>query len=278
MKWRQQEVAMRRDPFVFELIRLYGGDGYMAYNITLDILGEYEKFESAFETTWEYMASQMQLDVDKVKNIYGFISGKPWEKFIVKDMETHILIFCPNLKKYADEYTKKKFSHAGKNQIKAAETPPELLTMSGECRDNVGATIHNNTIHNNTIQKTNTKTAHARKKTPAPTIPGFSESREFWKETYKAEYNENYPYAFGKEDGILKSLVIIYGFERLSPMIKMFLDKSRKQWNNKRTISQFKADAEEMARATAAPQSDAEKYAPPVRKWDNNGRYIGGDK
>ena len=241
MKWRQQEVAMRRDPFVFELIRLYGGDGYMAYNITLDILGEYEKFESAFETTWDYMASQTQLEVDKVKKIYGFISGKPWEKFIVKDMETHILIFCPNLKKYADEYTKKKFSHAGKNKTKTAETPPELLTQSGHCPDIVGATVQYNTLQYNT----KTKDMPAKK-------PAGSNILAFYMDTYLSIYGEKYP-ASGKKDGnLLKGLLSTYGEPRLKELIKTFLSKTHKTWNDKKDVGTLKMEIEKLARNSSA--------------------------
>ena len=192
-----------------------------------------------------------------------------WEKQGAIKIEKGV-IFIANWKKYQSEYDRQK-PYRKKNEKELQEkVTSEGYTKSYTVEVEVDKEIEQE--HINT--KTKTKDI-ARKKTSAPTIPGFSETRKFWIETYNAEYGENYPYAFGKDDGILKPLVITYGYERLKPMIKMFLDKGRKQWNNKRTIAQFKTDAEEMARATAAPQSDAEKYAPPERKWARGGGYIG---
>jgi len=247
MKWRQQECAMRRDVFISELIRLYGAEGYMAYNITLDILGENDMFDTEYITTWDYMARETHVPVDKLMDVFNYISGKPWQKFVINDCETHITIFCPNLIKYADEYAKKCYNKAGKNHTK----PVNVGTVSGQCRDNVGATIQYNTKHNNTKHKTKDI---ATVKTPV--APDKVNMVAYYCDKYLELNGIKYPADGGKDGIILKRLLTAYGEERLKGFIDTFVSPAYVSWNGSKTVGVFKSEVEKIALANAPKEVD----------------------
>lgn len=122
------------------------------------------------------------------------------------------------------------------------------------------------------IQKTRTKTLRVPKKSHAPE---HSAAISFFCDTYEKNFNLKYPFNAGKDGAIIKDLLRVYGIDRLKSIMSEFLSPSHKPYKDIRTIGMMKTESESLARKTAAPQSDAQKYAPPERKWARGGGYIG---
>lgn len=94
------------DPFVFELIHKFGGNGYLVYFGVIEILSEQEKIETPLETSYAFIASKLYLPLDQVASILGFIALKG--KFEVKADKEQISVLCPKLREFLDNYTLKK--------------------------------------------------------------------------------------------------------------------------------------------------------------------------
>ena len=99
------------DPFIFDLIDHFGGDGYLVYFGTVTLLAKEfdEKTTDFYWFSLKFLSKKFQVSAKKFQKVVKFCSS--FEKFILKYDEndaTRIGIKCPKLLELADEWTIKK--------------------------------------------------------------------------------------------------------------------------------------------------------------------------
>ena len=108
MKWFKHISDSLDDPFIFDLISEFGGDGYLVFFGMLEVLarecdGDFTKLQPFSD---KFLAKKFQLSVRKLSKILQFI--KKNDRFLVEIEGKTILINCPKLRELQDDYSKKK--------------------------------------------------------------------------------------------------------------------------------------------------------------------------
>lgn len=108
MKWFKHVSDSLDDPFIFDLISNFGGDGYLVFFGILEILArENDKdFSKFYQFSVKFLSKKLQLSVKKLKKILFFIEENG--RFDIDYNSDKILIKCYKLKDLQDEYSKKK--------------------------------------------------------------------------------------------------------------------------------------------------------------------------
>lgn len=108
MKWFKHISDSLDDPFIFDLISEFGGDGYMVFFGILEILarecdGDFTKFQTF---SAKFLSRKLQLSTRKLSKVLDFIKIKG--RFLIATQGKQILINCPKLQELQDDYSRKK--------------------------------------------------------------------------------------------------------------------------------------------------------------------------
>ena len=125
MIWFRHASASHNDPFVVDLMMKFKADGYVVWFITLEILASEDALDASTVISEAYLTRNMFLDLEKIKIVLQYAHEKG--KLKIKFLKEEISIFCPNLKAYRDEYSKRK---------ERESNPDNDRTMTGQHPDN----------------------------------------------------------------------------------------------------------------------------------------------
>ncbi|MDY6910770.1 MAG: hypothetical protein SVM79_00185 [Chloroflexota bacterium] len=108
MKWFKHLTTSLDDPFVFDLIDKFGGDGYLVYFGTVEIMArEFDiNLPGICHISANFLRKKLQLSGKKVTKILHFCEEKG--KIFVKIKGDELELNCPKLKEMADEWTQRK--------------------------------------------------------------------------------------------------------------------------------------------------------------------------
>jgi len=115
MKWFKHLSGSLNDSFIFELVEDFGGDGYMAFFGTLEIMAdEFDIYNPGVSTiSIKKLTKNLQLSRQKTLKILRFCDEKakkdPRKKvsFFVDIGKTHVTIKCSKLAMLCDTHTSK---------------------------------------------------------------------------------------------------------------------------------------------------------------------------
>jgi len=121
MKWFKHFSDSLDDPFIFDLIDNYGGDGYLVYFGSIEMisreLGKYSPGTCLFSI--RFLAKKLQLSRKKMLKILNFCNEKG--KIFIKEDGNDITLNCPKIKELSDNYTQKllrtDFKQASKQEV-----------------------------------------------------------------------------------------------------------------------------------------------------------------
>lgn len=113
MKWVKHMTNAHRDEKLQRLIDEFGLEGYGAYWIILEILGEQIKDSDRdfCEYSMKFWQNSLGFSVKKLQNFLEILSK--FEIFLVEFSQNSVIIKCPKIKTIRDEYTEKKTQKIG---------------------------------------------------------------------------------------------------------------------------------------------------------------------
>ena len=108
MKWFKHLSGSLNDSFVFELIERFGGDGYLVFFGTLELMADEFDINNPGISRFSVkkLTKNLQISVKKLKNIMNFISEKG--RIIAEFDNEFVNLNCPRLKELTDIYTNRK--------------------------------------------------------------------------------------------------------------------------------------------------------------------------
>ena len=131
MKWFKHIATSLSDPDIFESISLFGGDGYLCFFGTLELMAqEFDVMTPGIvRVPFKLLTKNLQLSGRKVTKILSFFQQKtrkntsklPRLSFVREG--PYIVLNCPKLKELCDEWTKKQLKKLGIN----SGVTPDLL-------------------------------------------------------------------------------------------------------------------------------------------------------
>ena len=106
MKWYKHITTSLDDPFIFDLIDRFGGDGYLVFFGTLEIMArEFDVNNPGICTISEgFLKKKLQLSRQKMVKILNFCEKN--SRIFTTFHDGNITLKCPKLKDMADEWTK----------------------------------------------------------------------------------------------------------------------------------------------------------------------------
>ena len=129
MKWFKHLTGSLNDSFVFELIERFGGDGYLVFFGTLELMAD--EFDVNLPGTCEFsvkkLTKNLQISRRKLTEILNFIEKKG--RFLIEWNKAYIVINCPRLRELTDEYTQRqlsKMSGQGRDKLQPKEVEVEV--------------------------------------------------------------------------------------------------------------------------------------------------------
>jgi len=107
LKWYKHISDSLDDPFVFELIDRFGGDGYLVFFGTLEIMSREFDVNSpgTCSISHRFLTKKLQLSRQKVRRILKFCDEKG--RILINENESDITLNCPKLAKLCDEHTQR---------------------------------------------------------------------------------------------------------------------------------------------------------------------------
>jgi len=107
VKWFKHISDSLDDPFIFDLIDKFGGDGYMVFFGTLEVMSrEFNVDNPGICTVSErFLTKKLQLSRQKLVKILNFCEKK--ERIFVKYDKGNLTLNCPKLKNIMDNWTQK---------------------------------------------------------------------------------------------------------------------------------------------------------------------------
>ncbi len=108
MKWFKHVSDSLDDPFIFDLISHFGGDGYLVFFGILEILAREsdDDFSKTQPFSVKFLTKKLQLSAKKLTKVLHFI--KKNGRFEVEFDGDKISIKCSKLKDLQDEYSRKR--------------------------------------------------------------------------------------------------------------------------------------------------------------------------
>ena len=95
------------DPFVFKLMTLFKSDGYLVYEITLEILGSNDAIDKPLKIEKELLSRNMRLPWERIAEIFNtWKIEKP--EFIFNDLGIEVEIYTPKIREIMDEWARRK--------------------------------------------------------------------------------------------------------------------------------------------------------------------------
>jgi hypothetical protein len=118
MKWFKHLSKSLSDPVIFEAIEKFGGDGYLVFFGTLELMSdEFDIFNPGINTfSWGFLRKNLQISRKKMLKIYSFFDKKAKENqsknkgFLISTNNEGITINCKKLAELCDEHTRKLLS------------------------------------------------------------------------------------------------------------------------------------------------------------------------
>lgn len=115
MKWFKHSSGSLNNSFIFELVERFGGDGYLVFFGTLELMSdEFDiYFPGHYCVSIKKLAKNLQLSRQKTLKILAFCDQKAKEKpkenvaFFVEIYKDHVSIFCNRLAELSDNHTQK---------------------------------------------------------------------------------------------------------------------------------------------------------------------------
>lgn len=125
MRWFKHISNSRNDTFVRELMVKFGGDGYVAWFGTIEIIAEElkitkgqdrSKVRALIKAMPRILAEQLMIPPDRLEKIYEFFRKKRKCKF--SRTTDSWVVEIPKVLRYIDEYTEKKLKRSGHGRDK----------------------------------------------------------------------------------------------------------------------------------------------------------------
>lgn len=125
MKWFKHISDSLDDPFIFDLIDQFGGDGYLVFFGTLEVMArEFDMFSpGTCSISVRFLTKKLQLSAKKTLKILNFCDKN--NRILIARAGDRITLNCPKLKDLCDEFTKKKLGRL------SGVTPELLRSYSG---------------------------------------------------------------------------------------------------------------------------------------------------
>lgn len=126
MKWFKHITTSLDDPFVFEIVDRFGGDGYLVFFGTLETMSREFDIETPgiCQISFSFLRKKLQLSAKKVTKILDFCEKK--ERIYYALEGDKMTLRCPKLKDLCDEWTKKQL------RSKSVPAPPQELEVDLE--------------------------------------------------------------------------------------------------------------------------------------------------
>ena len=107
MKWFKHITDSLDDPFIFDLVSHFKGDGYMVFFGTLEIMSREFNIETPgiCEISLKFLAKKLQLSVRFITKVLDFCAKN--ERIFYSIKNDRITLNCPKLIKMCDEFTQK---------------------------------------------------------------------------------------------------------------------------------------------------------------------------
>jgi len=107
IKWFKHISDSLDDPFIFNLIDRFGGDGYLVFFGTLEVMAREFDINSPgiCQLSVKFLAKKLQISVKKLKIILKFCSEN--ERIFAEFNGCLLTLTCPKLKDMCDEFTRK---------------------------------------------------------------------------------------------------------------------------------------------------------------------------
>lgn len=113
------------DPFIFGLIKKFGGNGYLVYFGVLEILGEQEAISKPFKTTGAYLEHKLQLKNSDLKDVLNYCNDMGKLQFKTLNEDDDISIFCPKFMEFSDNWTVRKEQLPSNYRVTTEQLPIE---------------------------------------------------------------------------------------------------------------------------------------------------------
>ncbi len=110
MKWYKHLSGSLNNSFVFELIERFGGDGYLVFFGTLELMADEFDIKNPGISTFSIkkLTKNLQLSRQKAIKILKFCDEK--KRIFINIQGDNLTLDCPRLKELTDEYTQKQLS------------------------------------------------------------------------------------------------------------------------------------------------------------------------
>jgi len=110
MKWFKHISDSLDDPFIFELIRNFGGDGYLVFFGVLEIIAReyHHNSDGTVVVSDKFLSKKLQLSRRKTLNILTFCQNN--SRIFYRNCDGMITLNCPKMKELKDNYTKDKLA------------------------------------------------------------------------------------------------------------------------------------------------------------------------
>ena len=146
MRWFKHITTSLDDPFIFELIHKFGGDGYLVFFGTLETMSREFDINSPgiCQLSFNFLRKKLQLSARKVTKTLDFCEEKGRIWYTLEG--DNITLNCPKLKDLCDEWTKKQL------RSKSVSTPPQELEVELEVEvdkekdTNIGSNLDQHSI------------------------------------------------------------------------------------------------------------------------------------
>lgn len=148
MKWFKHLAGALNDNLIFEAIEKFGGDGYLVFFGTLEIMAdEFDPLNpGSCRISIKKLTSNLQLSRQKTVRILAFFDQKAKEpltkdkSFLVCFEKEHVVIKCNRLAELCDEHTQKLLrksresvgSESGKSPVQEAEAEEDIRVKKEE--------------------------------------------------------------------------------------------------------------------------------------------------
>jgi len=135
MRWLKHLTSARHDEALAELLDEHGAEGYGVWWIILEMIGR--QMDNTNKCSARYSikkwAKSCQVSPKKFQKVVSFLSKL--EKLLIKKCQNNsnfLIIECPNLLKYRDEYSKKSGQAPDKLRTKSGVTPEQIQKQKTE--------------------------------------------------------------------------------------------------------------------------------------------------
>ena len=130
------------DPIIFEAIAKFGGDGYLAFFGTIELMAdEFDIYHPGVMTfSWKFLHKSLQISRQKLTKIYLFFDEKAKENktkdkgFLVVINNDEVTINCKKLADLCDTHTQKVLRDKSKLNQSEIEVTSQKLTTEVEER------------------------------------------------------------------------------------------------------------------------------------------------